>query len=119
MARNAPSLDSFGPGGFRVSGVWRPGSLLILSDVASAWPVSRLEDATPDSLYPVFAAGAREVEFLLLGTGAVNSLPPRPLRDLLQKGGIGLEYMDTAAAARLYNVLTAQGRRLACALIAM
>ncbi|MDO8902026.1 MAG: MTH938/NDUFAF3 family protein [Phenylobacterium sp.] len=119
MARDAPSLDSFGPGGFRVSGVWRPGSLLIVSDVAVAWPVRQLADVTPDSLYPVFAAGAREVEFLLLGTGAVNGLPPRPLRDLLQKGGIGLEYMDTAAASRLYNVLTAQGRRLACALIAM
>ncbi len=119
MARNAPSLDSYGPGGFRVSGVWRPGSLLIVSDVAASWPVSRLADATPDSLYPVFAAGAREVELLLLGTGPVNGLPPRALRDLLQKGGIGLEYMDTAAASRTYNVLTAQGRRLACALIAM
>ncbi|MEH6676050.1 Mth938-like domain-containing protein [Phenylobacterium sp.] len=119
MARDAPSLDSFGPGGFRVSGVWRPGSLLIVSDVAAAWPVSRLADVTPDSLYPVFAAGARDVEFLLLGTGAANALPPRPLRDLLQKGGIGLEFMDTPAAARMYNVLTAEGRRLACALIAV
>ena len=119
MARNAPSLDSYGPGGFRVSGVWRPGSLLIVSDVAASWPVSRLADASPDSLYPVFAAGAREVELLLLGTGPANGLPPRALRDLLQKGGIGLEYMDTAAASRTYNVLTAQGRRLACALIAM
>ncbi|MDP1875829.1 Mth938-like domain-containing protein [Phenylobacterium sp.] len=119
MARDAPSLDSFGPGGFRVSGVWRPGSLLIVSDVAAAWPIGRLDEVTPDSLYPVFAAGAREIEFLLLGTGAANALPPRAVRDLLQKGGIGLEYMDTAAASRTYNVLTAQGRRLACALIAM
>lgn len=119
MARNAPSLDSFGPGGFRVSGVWRPGSVLIVADVAAPWPVTRLADATPDSLYPVFAASAREVELLLLGTGPVNGLPPRALRDLLQKGGIGLEFMDTAAASRTYNVLTAQGRRLACALIAM
>ena len=51
---------------------------------AAPWPVRRLDEATPDSLYPVFAAGAREVEFLLLGTGAVNGLPPKALRDLLE-----------------------------------
>ncbi|HMO43018.1 MAG TPA: Mth938-like domain-containing protein [Phenylobacterium sp.] len=119
MARDAPAIDSFGPGGFRVAGVWRPGSLLIVRDVASAWNVRTLAELTPDSLFPVFDAGAREVEFLLLGTGAANGLPPRTVRTLLQRGGIGLEYMDTAAAARMYNVLTAEGRRLACALIAI
>lgn len=119
MARHAPAIDSFGPGGFRVVGVWRPGSLLIVRDTAADWPVRHLSEVTPDSLLPVFDAGAREVEFLLLGTGAANALPPRSLRTLLQRGGIGLEYMDTAAAARMYNVLTAEGRRLACALIAI
>lgn len=119
MARSAPSVDSFGPGGFRVSGVWMPGSLLIVSDTAGPWPVRSLAEATPDALYPVFAAGARDVEFLLLGTGAANALPPRELRQMLQKAGIGLEYMDTPAAARMYNVLTGEGRRLACGLIAI
>lgn len=119
MARDAPAIDSFGPGGFRVAGVWRPGSLLIVKDQATAWPVTSLNEVTPESLFPVFDAGARDVEFLLLGVGPANTLPPRHLRTLLQKGGIGLEYMDTAAAARMYNVLTAEGRRLACALIAL
>ena len=65
------------------------------------------------------AAGRGEVEFVLLGVGPVNALPPRAVRDALQKAGIGLEFMDTAAACRVYNILTAEGRKLAAAMIAV
>jgi uncharacterized protein len=51
--------------------------------------------------------------------GARNALPPRDVREALQLAGIGLEFMDTPAAAKLYNVLTSEGRRLAAALIAV
>ena len=51
--------------------------------------------------------------------GAANALPPRALREALSKAAIGLEFMDTPTAARMYNVLTAEGRRLAAALIAI
>jgi len=119
MARDAPSIDAFGGGGFRLSGVWRPGSLLILADDAQAWPVGALAELTLESLAPVFAAGRAEVEFLLLGVGARNAQPPRAIREALLAAGLGLEFMDTPAAARLYNVLTSEGRRLAAALIAV
>lgn len=119
MARNAPSLDSFGEGGFRLAGAWHAGSVLILRDEARPWPVARLADLTPQAFAEVIAAGPREVEFVLLGVGLANALPPRDVRDALRVAGIGLEYMDTATAARTYNVLTAEGRRLACALIAI
>lgn len=119
MARNAPSLDAYGDGGFRLSGTWHEGSVLILRDEARAWPVASLVDLTPETLAPVIEAGPREAEFLLLGLGRVNALPPRGVREALRAAGIGLEYMDTATAARTYNVLTAEGRRLACALIAI
>ena len=59
------------------------------------------------------------MEFLLLGLGARNALPPRAIREALLAAGMGLEFMDTPSAARLYNVLTAEGRRLAAALIAV
>jgi uncharacterized protein len=119
MARDAPSVDAYGDGGFRLSGVRHEGSVLILRDEAQPWPVRSLTELTPESLAQVIAAGAREVEFVLLGVGPVNALPPRPVRDALAKAGIGLEFMDTPTAARMYNVLTAEGRRLAAALIAV
>lgn len=119
MARNAPSVDAYGQGGFRLSGERHEGSVLIVQDEARHWPVSSLAELTPEALSPVFDAGRAHVEFVLLGAGAVNALPPRAVRDALQRAGIGLEFMDTPTAARLYNVLTAEGRRVAAALIAV
>lgn len=119
MARDAPSVDAYGEGGFRLSGVRHEGSVLILRDEAHAWPVRSLAELAPAHLAEVIAAGPREVEFVLLGVGPANALPPRPVREALAKAGIGLEFMDTPTAARMYNVLTAEGRRLAAALIAV
>ncbi|WP_293683059.1 MTH938/NDUFAF3 family protein [uncultured Phenylobacterium sp.] len=119
MARVAPSIDAYGDGGFRLDGVRHEGSLLILRDEPRGWAVGALADLTLADLEPVLAAGRADVEFVLLGTGARNALPPREVRDGLRAVGVGLEFMDTPAAARLYNVLTAEGRRLAAALIAV
>jgi uncharacterized protein len=119
VARDAPLIDAFGGGGFRVSGERHEGSLLIVDDAAMAWPVATLDELTPQALQPVLDAGRAAVEFLLLGVGARNAQPPRIIRETLLAGGIGLEFMDTPAAARLYNVLTSEGRRVAAALIAV
>ncbi len=119
MARDAPSIDAYGEGGFRLDGARHEGSLLIVGDEARGWPVQALTELTPESLAPVLDAGPAEVEFLLLGVGARNAMPPRPVREALQRAGIGLEFMDTPGAAKLYNVLTAEGRRVAAALIAV
>lgn len=93
--------------------------MLILNDQPATWLLTQIQDLTPQALAPVFAAGPAVVEFVLLGTGAVQTLPPRPVREALQRAGIGLEFMDTPTAARVYNVLAAEGRRLAAALIAV
>jgi uncharacterized protein len=119
MARNAPSIDAYGEGGFRLDGVRHEGSLLILGDAARAWPVQALAEVSPQTLAPVLEAGRAEVEFLLLGVGARNAPPPRAIREALLAAGMGLEFMDTPQAAKLYNVLTFEGRRLALALIAV
>jgi uncharacterized protein len=116
--RQPPSIDAWGGGGFRVAGVWRPGSLLILDDQPRDWAVSALSELTPDAFAEVFAAGGA-VEFVLLGVGLANALPPRSVRDALKAAGVGLEFMSTEAAARTYNVLASEGRRLAAALLAV
>ena len=116
--RQPPSIDAWGGGGFRVAGVWRPGSLLIIDDRPQDWAATALADLTPESFAEVFAAGG-SVEFVLLGVGLVNALPPRAIRDALKTAGLGLEFMSTEAAARTYNVLASEGRRMAAALIAV
>ena len=119
MARDAPSVDAYGGGGFRLSGERREGSVLILGDQVHDWPVASLAELTVESLAPVISAGPAQAEFLLLGVGTRNAQPPRAVREALRRAGLGLEFMDTPAAARLYNVLTSEGRLLACALIAV
>jgi uncharacterized protein len=118
QARRPPSIDAWGGGGFRVSGDWRPGSLLVIDDQARDWSATRLADLTPEDFTPVLAAGGA-VEFVLLGGGLVNAMPPKAVREALKAAGIGLEFMSTEAAARTYNVLASEGRRLAAALIAV
>jgi uncharacterized protein len=117
--RQPPSIDAFGGGGFRVSGERREGSLLILDDTPRDWPVSSAAALTPDDFAEVLAAGAQAVEFVLLGIGPSARPAPRAVREALQAAGIGLEVMDTATAARVYNVIVGEGRRIAAALIAV
>lgn len=117
--RQPPSIDAWGGGGFRVSGQWRPGSLLILDDAPRDWSVAGLQTLTVADFAPVLAAGPEVVEFVLLGTGLTQALPPREIRDALRAAGLGLEFMSTEAAGRMYNVLAGEGRRMAAALIAV
>jgi uncharacterized protein len=119
LSRNAPSIDAYGDGGFRLAGERHEGSVLILRDVAAAWGVADMEGLSLAALQPVFEAGFADVEFVLLGTGVRNALPSREIREGLRQAGIGLEFMDTPTAARIYNLLTSEGRRLAAALIAI
>ncbi len=116
--RQPPSIDAWGGGGFRVSGDWRPGSLLILDDVARPWGAANLASLTTADFTQVLEARGA-VEFVLLGTGLTQGLPPREVRDGLKAAGIGLEFMSTEAAARTYNIVASEGRRVAAALIAV
>ncbi|HEY1425639.1 MAG TPA: MTH938/NDUFAF3 family protein [Caulobacteraceae bacterium] len=117
--REPPAIDSYGGGGFRVAGVWRPGSLLILGDAPQAWRPAVFADIAIEDFAAVLAAPRGTVEFVLLGTGAAQALPPREIRDALRSAGLGLEFMATEAAARTHNVLASQGRLFATALIAV
>jgi uncharacterized protein len=117
--RQPPSIDAFGGGGFRVSGQWRPGSLLLFDDQPMDWRPKTLDEVGPEDFAAVIAGGAAVSEFVLLGTGAVQSLPPREVREALRGAGLGLEFMSSQGAARTYGVLVGEGRRIAVALIAV
>ena len=70
------------------------------------------------SLSPLLSSEPR-LEILLVGTGK-RLVPLHPmLKAQLRERGIGADPMDTGAACRTYNVLMAEGRRVAAALIAV
>jgi uncharacterized protein len=108
-------IESYGTAGFRVSGTLYTNSVIVFPDRSEAWPVGALDEVTEASLAPVMAHG--EVEILLLGCGRRQAAVPHALMRALRSCGIGLEPMDTGAACRTYNVLLAEERRVAAALI--
>jgi uncharacterized protein len=116
--RQAPAIEAYGAGGFRIDGKRHEGSVLILDDQVRRWPVGSREALDEQSFAEVFAHRAA-VEFILLGIGPEVLPPPKAAREACRVAGVGLEVMDTASAVRLYNVLASEGRRLAAALIAV
>lgn len=117
--RQPPAIEAYGAGGFRIEGVRREGSVLILGDVARPWPVETLAALGPADLKEIFDFDRAVVEFVLLGTGPAIAPPPKAVREACREAGLGLEVMTTPEAVRLYNVLASDGRRLAAALIAV
>jgi uncharacterized protein len=117
--RQAPAIEAYGGGGFRIAGERIEGSALIIDDRASPWPVASLADLQPSDFDPILAADRGVVEFVLLGLGPAMVPPPKAVREALRAAGLGLEVMDTVAACKLYNVLASDGRRVAAALIAI
>ena len=111
-------VESYGGGRFRVSGMSFEGSVLVLPERTVPWDVDRLEDVTPERLRPILDLGS-EIEILLLGCGSAWAPVAPELRDAVRAHGVVLEPMDTGAASRTYNVLLAEGRRVAAALIAV
>jgi uncharacterized protein len=111
-------IDSYGDGRFRISGIPIEGSVLVLPSRTLSWPVVDMAGLTFDSLAPVIDAEPA-VEVLLVGCGR-RLVPLSPsLKAALRARGIGADPMDTGAACRTYNVLMAEGRRVAAALIAV
>ena len=111
-------IESYGDGRFRVSGVLLEGSLLVLPTVTFPWSAAGVAGITFDSLSPLLSSDP-PLEILLVGTGK-RLVPLHPmLKTQLRERGIGADPMDTGAACRTYNVLMAEGRRVAAALIAV
>jgi len=73
-------------------------------------PIEQLAEAHIETLL------ATDPELVVLGTGRRNVFPPRELTFAFARRRVGLEVMDTAAAARTINVLLGEGRRLAAIL---
>lgn len=106
-------IQAYGNGQFRVNGTLFAEAIIVFPGRTIPWP-----DPTPTAagFQPVLDA-ADEVELLLFGSGPRAVLVPSAVRQALRQAGIVLDTMDTGAACRTYNVLLAEGRRIAAALL--
>lgn len=111
-------VDAYGDGGFRFAEMSHRGSLLCLPSGIHGW-----EPKDPDNLssgdFSLVLEQAADIEILLVGCG-VNLKPlDERLRQQLRDHGISADPMSTGAAVRTFNVLLAESRAVAAALIAV
>jgi uncharacterized protein len=111
-------IDSYGAGGFRFGDMSHRGSLLALPSGMRAWSVVGSADFTAEAFAPALAE-ADAIDILLIGAGADPAHLPDSLRWLFRDARIGVDVMTTSAAARTYNVLLGERRRVAAALVAV
>jgi uncharacterized protein len=110
-----PLVRGFADGGFMVDErVYR--ALLLTPRSAAEWRRPEFAELGLADLEPLLDLDPAP-EFLLLGTGPRLTHPGRALREALQARGIGLEVMDSRAAARTWGLLRGEERWIAAALM--
>lgn len=113
------ALDAYGGGGFRFADMSHRGSILALPDGVYAWAPESAAEIVEAAFAPLLDLPRGEVEALLVGTG-VALVPLAPaLRERLRAAGLSVDVMPTGAAARTYNIMLGERRRVAAALIAV
>ena len=92
---------------------WSEAIALTAEVFIDSWQSVPLADLTEDDFSELLE---HSPELVIVGTGKKSVFPPRELMFAFARRGVGLELMDTAAAARTFNVLAGEGRRIAAVL---
>ena len=110
-----PLVKGFSAGGFLVEGrVYR--ALFLTPESAAEWVSPELAELTVEHVEQVLSL-VPPPEFLLLGTGPGLTFPPRAFIRAVEARGLGVEVMDSRAAARTWGLLRAEERWIAAALM--
>ena len=107
-------ITGYGEGYVTVNGQRCESSVVVLPDRILTWDVASFDALDADCFAFLEALNA---EIVLLGTGSKQRFPHPSLTAALAQAGIGVEVMDVQAACRTYNILAAEERRVAAALL--
>lgn len=109
---SGPVVTGFSGHGFKIDGQPTPGGVLLTPEWWRPWD-GVLGDVALEPLAEIAP------EFILIGTGATLARPRSALIKALDARGIGVETMDSRAAARAWAVLRAEDRWIAAALMGL
>ena len=108
------TITGYGEGYVMVNGERRASSLVVLPDRIEPWEAKTFDGLSAEDFTFLKSLQA---EIVLLGTGERQRFPHPRLTAALAQAGIGLEVMDLQAACRTYNILVAEERKVAAALL--
>ncbi|WP_153100425.1 Mth938-like domain-containing protein [Paraburkholderia hayleyella] len=109
------TVTGYGPGYVEINLQRHSGSIVLLPDVpVIAWPVTAFDTLTAADFDLLLALGP---ELVIFGSGPRLRFPHPRLTAALSAQRIGVETMDFKAACRTYNILIAEGRKVAAALL--
>ena len=111
-------IDAYGNGGFRFADMSHRGSIICLPSGIHGWTPADPAALTIDD-FELLLAESDAIEILLVGMGPDLRPLPADLRKRLREAGISADPMSTGAAVRTFNVLLAEERAVAAALIAV
>lgn len=114
LPRGVNTITGYGDGYVMVNGERRDSSVVVLPDRIEQWPVKGFDQLSADHF--TFLKNL-QMEIVLLGTGTRQRFPHPRLTASLAQARIGLEVMDVQAACRTYNILVAEERKVAAALL--
>lgn len=118
VAAGRQLIQAYGERRFRIAGEVYEGSVLVFAERTVLWQAPEESALAVDHFEPVFAAPEKP-EILVVGCGARFDAPPKGLRAGLKDKGLVLEWMDSRAACRTFNVLLTEGRPAAAAILAI
>ena len=107
-------ITGYRAGSVLVNGEAHEHSLIVTPERIVAWRPLTIDDLGAEDLAAIALLAP---EIVLIGTGSRLRFPGAALLARLTDAGIGVECMDTGAACRSFAVLSAEGRRVAAALI--
>ena len=111
-------VSAYGDGGFRINGVRHEGSVIVMQDRTYPWSARTLDNLQEQDV-DLICRSDPPVEILLVGCGQEIAFISLEMREKLRGAGVSVDVMDTGAAARTFNVLQLENRRVAAALIAV
>ena len=110
-------IQSYSGGRFKISGQVYTGAVIVFPEKTQDWSFDGEFGSLSEADFDGLVDQADRLDVVLLGTGAQIEFFPPILREKLKDKGLQVEAMDTGAACRTYNVLMAEGRRVAAILL--
>lgn len=112
-----PPIDAYGNGGFRFADMSHKGAILCLPGSVLASTATDPDALALEALAHLLGAGFEPQTVLLVGTGSKQIFLSFDTHRAFADAGIGLDVMSTGAACRTWNILLAERRAVAAALL--